>query len=250
MRELLGESLLQTACSYRHPLSSPNYLHNANANTNTNTKINDMGYDEEIVVAAETVPLTSAQDSTVDPLNSGFLWYRPPPNFDKPHVTGGHRWTITGHDMQILTSTVPAGQQIETEVGSFVFMHPGMTTEVELTLCTKGGVGEGCSRICSGESCVKVFLKNDTNEEGYVGLTPNYPAKVIPIQFGVNADTESHIIAQAGSYMTQLGNVEVGHDFDCSPKICCCAGFGVCRQKLSGPNESIVFVSAGGKGKR
>lgn len=206
-----------------------------------------MAADDEIVVEAETVPLTVDQDPTIDPMSSGFLWYKPPPTFDKAHETGGHTWTITGHDMQILTSTVPAGEQIETEVGSFVFMHPDMTTEVELTLCSKGGCGEGCSRICSGESCVKVFLKNDTGGEGYAGLTPNYPAKIIPIKFGVNADSEADIIAQPGSYMTQLGNVQVGHDMDCSPKICCCAGFGVCRQKLSGDDDSIVFVSAGGE---
>jgi uncharacterized protein (AIM24 family) len=206
--------------------------------------------DEEIVVAAETLPLTSDQDPTIDPLSSGFAWYKPPPTFDKGHMTGGHQWTITGHDMQILTTTVPAGKEIETEVGSFVFMHPGMTTEVELTLCHKGGCSEGCSRILSGESCVKVFLKNDTGSAGYAGLTPNYPAKIIPIKFGVNSDSGTSIIAQPGSYMTQLGDVQVGHDCDCSPKICCCAGFGVCRQKLSGPDDSIVFVSAGGKYKQ
>jgi hypothetical protein len=47
--------------------------------------------------------------------------------------------------------------------------------------------------------------------------------------------------------MTHFGDVTVGHDFDCSPKICCCAGFGVCRQKLTGDDSSIVFVSAGGE---
>jgi uncharacterized protein (AIM24 family) len=199
--------------------------------------------DEEIVVVAETVPLV---DDTVDPMHTGFVWYRPPPTFEKTHSTAGHSWTITGHDMQILTSTVPPGEMIETEVGSFVFMHPAMTTEVELTLCSKG-CGEGCSRICSGESCVKMFLKNNSSEQGYVGLTPNYPAKIIPIKFGVNADSNSSIVAQPGSYMTQLGNVKVGYELDCSPRTCCCAGFGLCRQTLSGPDNSIVFVSAGGE---
>jgi len=199
--------------------------------------------DEEIVVEAETVPLV---DASVDPMNSGFTWYKPPPSFEKAHTTAGHSWTISGHDMQILTSTVPAGEAIETEVGSFVFMHPAMTTKVELTMCARGGCTEGWSRICSGESCVKVFLNNDSSEEGYVGLTPNYPAKIIPIKFGVNADSNSSIVAQPGSYMTQLGNVKIGYEVDCSPRTCCCAGFGLCRQTLSGPSNSIVFVSAGG----
>jgi uncharacterized protein (AIM24 family) len=153
--------------------------------------------DEEIVVEAETVPLTSDQDPSIDPLVSGFLWYKPPPTFEKTHTTSNHNWTITGHDMQILSATVPPGEQVVTEVGSFVFMHPSMTTEVELTLCTKGGCSEGWSRICGGESCVKVLLKNDSGSEGYVGLTPNYPAKVVPIKFGVNADSGASIIVSS-----------------------------------------------------
>jgi len=202
--------------------------------------------EEEIVVEAEYLPLTTEQDNTVDPLLSGFAWYKPPPSFDKIHKTGEYDWKITGHDMQVLTSSVPAGQHIETEVGSFVYMHPDMKTEVGFTLCGAGGCSEGCPRILGGESCVKVYLKNDTNSEGYVGLTPNYPAKIVPIKFGVNADAGSSIIAQPGSYMTQIGDVKVGHDCDCGPRTCCCAGFGVCRQKISGSEDSIAFVTAGG----
>lgn len=52
-----------------------------------------------------------------------------------------------------------------------------------------------------------MFLKNPSNEEGYVGLTPNYPAKIVPIKFGVNVRSGSALIAQGGSIMTQFGNV-------------------------------------------
>lgn len=33
---------------------------------------------------------------------------------------------------------------------------------------------------------------------------------------------------------------------NCTPKICCCAGFGACRQKIKGTDGSLVFLSAGG----
>jgi uncharacterized protein (AIM24 family) len=46
--------------------------------------------------------------------------------------------------------------------------------------------------------------------------------------------------------MTELGDVEVGCDLDCGLSTCCCAGFGFCRQKLSGSEDSIAFVAAGG----
>jgi len=203
--------------------------------------------DEEIVVdPMETVPLTSDQDSSLDPLNTGFTWYKPAKTLQKGHRTGAHTWTISGHDMQILTSTVPAGEEIVTEVGSMVFMHPNMETNVELTLCSSLGCSEGCRRICGGESCVKVILKNPSNQEGYVGLTPNYPAKVVPVKFGVNVKSGSALIAQGGSYMTHIGDVDVGCSFDCNCLRCCCGGFGVCRQKLTGSDDSIAFLSAGG----
>jgi hypothetical protein len=152
-----------------------------------------MGYDKyknepeiEVDFAAEAVPLTSEQEDVYDPLKTGFLWYTPPLATEKSHTTGGHEWCIAGHDMQILTMTVPAGEQVVTEVGSFMYMAPFMETQVELTLCSEGGPGKGCNRICGGENCAKVILKNDSAESGYVGLTPNFPAKVIPVSSNEN----------------------------------------------------------------
>ncbi len=153
-----------------------------------------MNYEEaEIDLAAEAVPLTSFLENIFDPLRTGFLWYKSPLASERNHKTGGHEWNIVGHDMQVLTMTVPSGEYVATEVGSFMYMSPFMETKVELTLCSELGFVAGCSRICGGESCVKVFLKNDTSEQGYVGLTPNFPAKIVPvcifdiIQFGTAA---------------------------------------------------------------
>ena len=46
--------------------------------------------------------------------------------------------------------------------------------------------------------------------------------------------------------MTHMGEADVGCDLDCSPVTCCCAGLGCCRQKISGPDNSIAFLAAGG----
>jgi uncharacterized protein (AIM24 family) len=46
--------------------------------------------------------------------------------------------------------------------------------------------------------------------------------------------------------MSQLGNVSVSCDADCSLATCCCAGFGCCRQKIGGTQDSIAFLAAGG----
>lgn len=46
--------------------------------------------------------------------------------------------------------------------------------------------------------------------------------------------------------MAELGDVDVGCDLDCSVGTCCCAGIGLCRQKLEGTPDSIAFLNAGG----
>jgi hypothetical protein len=40
-------------------------------------------------------------------------------------------------------------------------------------------------------------------------MTPNFPAKVIPIQFGKHVDANHALISQGGAYMSQLGDVDV-----------------------------------------
>jgi Mitochondrial biogenesis AIM24 len=129
--------------------------------------------------------MTDAQKQDVyesDPMSSGFHWYTPP-LAAHAHETSGNQWIITGHDMQVLVSEMPPGQTITTEVGSFFFGSAGIKTNVDLTCCSgKGGCSEGCGRIMGGESCVKLLLTNESAQPGVVGLTPNFPAKVIPLK--------------------------------------------------------------------
>ena len=54
------------------------------------------------------------------------------------------------------------------------------------------------------------------------------------------------MIAKAGAYMSELGEVDLKCDLDCSPKVFCCAGVGACRQKITGEEGSIAFLNAGG----
>jgi len=117
------------------------------------------------VAAQEVTALTNDQKQHVDPLGSGFTWYTPPmASPTGEHEThGGRSWTIAGHDMQVLTMTLPPDEHAVTEVGSFFFGSKDLEMEVELTLCSGG---EGCERICGGESCVKLMLHNKGAGEG------------------------------------------------------------------------------------
>jgi hypothetical protein len=87
-----------------------------------------MAYEPDIMVdvaAEETVALTSEQLDHVDPLNSGFLWYKPPMSATpEQHANGGQQWAIAGHDMQVLAVTLPPGEAVVIEVGTFMFGSP------------------------------------------------------------------------------------------------------------------------------
>ena len=174
-----------------------------------------MAEEEEIVVGPAYGP---EDEALLDPLKTGFSWYIPNRDMSAKENTGGQQWTISGHDMQVLTFIVPPGETVLTEQGSMMFMHPDMTNEVELLCCSCSG--ECCGRILGGESCVKVLLKNESDNEGYVGLTPNFPAKIVPVKFGSNVKSGT-IIAKPGAYMSHIGDVDVGYSLDCSLSTCC-----------------------------
>ncbi len=184
-------------------------------------------------------------DSIIDPLNTGFKWVIPTHSSEVEYKNAGRSWTISGHNMQVLSSTVPPGGRLITEPGTFLFMHPHMDTEVDCTLC--GNCFEGCARICGGESCFKINLVNKTHYETYAGVTPNFPAKIIPIRFdGSDVMPGNGIIAKPGAIMSEIGDLDVGCDCDCNCFTNCCSGVGICRQKIKGGNDEIAFLAAGG----
>jgi uncharacterized protein (AIM24 family) len=112
-------------------------------------------------------------------------------------------------------------------------MYMSSGTDSEL-IC--GSVG----RCCAGESCCRMAYVNNGNEAGILGITPSYPAKIIPIHLPSVGD---HIVAKRGSYMASLDDVEMTCDPNCS-SAGCCGGLGLRRQNLRG--KGTVFLSAGG----
>ena len=144
---------------------------------------------------------------------------------------------ITGDDCQVVTVMVEPGEKIETEPGSMMFQSPNIKTDVDCDPCN------GCMRRCAGEPCAKVNLVNEDENSAYVGLTPNYPAKIVPIDL----KQSGNFVAKSGAIMSRIGNVEVSGNMDCNPMTCCCTSLGFCRQGLSG--DGTAFIAAGGTGK-
>jgi uncharacterized protein (AIM24 family) len=159
-------------------------------------------------------------------------------------VTEGANFHISGDDSQMLQLNVDAGKKITCETGSMVHMSEGMESDL---VC--GGIGACCARLCTGEGCCVVDYTNtdQSKPQGFIGLTPTYPAKIVPVDL---ANQGGVVKVAAGSYFSNAGTSEtdsVAVDLDClccSPMVCCFGGQGCLMQKLSGSGH--VFLSAGG----
>lgn len=165
----------------------------------------------------------------VDPFNTGFMPYTAVPAAPEPH------WQITGHDSQVLTVLLEGNEKISTEPGTMMYMSNTIETEVDCDPIN------GCGRWFAGENCVKVNLTNQASESAYVGLTPNFPAKVVGLEL---SELGGRMYSKSGAIMSSIGNVNITSSLDCNPVTCCCAGLGCVRQVLEG--DGSAFLAAGG----
>jgi uncharacterized protein (AIM24 family) len=140
---------------------------------------------------------------------------------------------ITGADSQILTMALNPGDVLKGSPGSMMFMSDNVKADANLT-CS-------ISRVCVGESCFEVDFENTSNSQGYVGVTPSFPAKIVPIDLNTVGGS---LIAKGGAYFSHIGNVNVDISCDFSCLRCCCGGAGMTRQKLNG--DGTAFLEAGG----
>jgi len=147
-------------------------------------------------------------------------------------VPPGSNYVITGPDCQILSILLKSGESVTAEPGSMMFMSPGVKTS---STCGT------CSRTCAGEPFCKVQFENKDGRDGYIGLTPSFPAKVIPINLN---EWGNKIIAKRGAYMSSLGDasVDMNMDFGCITSTF--GGLGCCRQQVTG--SGTAFLAAGG----
>jgi len=75
----------------------------------------------------------------------------------------------------------------------------------------------------------------------HVSLTPNFPAKVVPVDLST---TNGGLITKTSAYMASFGKVDIDYSCDCDFLRCCCGGMGLVRQKLKG--TGTTFLAAGG----
>lgn len=141
-------------------------------------------------------------------------------------------YLISGTNCQVLTLQLESGKHIVTEPGSLIFCSPEVEPTIEYNCCN--------GKYCSGEALISVIYTNNGPSTGYVGLTPWFPGKVVPI------DLRQHnaIKCKLGSYFSDNSNVIVDTSCECRPERVCCAGVGCFQQRITG--SGTVFIAGGG----
>lgn len=87
-------------------------------------------------------------------------------------------WEILGAESQMLEVNLKPSSYVSTDPGTMVHMSAGLKPDIH----TAGGCGAACTRSClAGESLFRVKYANNSQEDQLIGLTPNIPARIIPI---------------------------------------------------------------------
>ena len=102
--------------------------------------------------------------------------------------------------MQIVNVKLEPGQSVEVSPGAMMHHGPSIYAKPKCS-CS-------CGRFCTGESNVKINFENRGSEVEVIGLTPTFPAKIIPVHL-----KDIEIICQTSSYMCGVGQVGIEADF-------------------------------------
>lgn len=148
---------------------------------------------------------------------------------------------IVGYESQLLEINVAPSQEIMFEPGSF--QHASMDFKLDTSMY--GGAVDGCKRCCCArEPCCFLSIKNTGSKQDVIGLTGNFPAKVLPVDL---SDPK-----RKGMYFKNgalLGFENKNNDFQMTYEFAgvlrgCCGGLGCCYQKMDG--SGFAYLNAGG----
>ena len=88
------------------------------------------------------------------------------------YLTQQPKFEVIGHDSQVVNVALGPNEKVFCEPGTFMHGSGAIKSEVECQpIC-------GCQAMLGGEAPIKIIYENQAEDNGYVGLTPNFPAKV------------------------------------------------------------------------
>mmetsp|Transcript_20703 Transcript_20703/g.60502 ORF Transcript_20703/g.60502 Transcript_20703/m.60502 type:complete len:251 (-) Transcript_20703:203-955(-) len=141
-------------------------------------------------------------------------------------------YSVMGGDCQILNIRLTPGSSVKCEPGVLMHMDPKINPKTSFA-CS-------CGRLCGGEDQFQTKFTNDGKEDAIIGLTPNRPAKVVPVDLS-NLQGAKGLRCKQGAWMASLGDVKVSYETDfCNCARCCCGGQGPIQQYLTGTGTAFL----------
>jgi len=152
-----------------------------------------------------------------------------------PNLGVQGKYLIQGELCQIVHIFLVPGQKIQCEPGAMIYTADKVKELVKL-----GGVG----RMLSGDGLFKAIYVNEGAQDGYVGLTANFPATIIPIDLNSTGGT---LLCKHDAFLASM-------DPDCKVSLtpiarmsacaCCFSGIPLFMQEVRG--SGWAFVAAHG----
>mmetsp|Transcript_15313 Transcript_15313/g.38587 ORF Transcript_15313/g.38587 Transcript_15313/m.38587 type:complete len:348 (+) Transcript_15313:209-1252(+) len=151
----------------------------------------------------------------------GFELWVPPtsPTYDEDDMP---YYEIIGTDAQIVQFPVRAGRKVMCFSGAMAYMSKGIQMDVQLA-----GFGKTFGRMVGGGSLFQVTYTNNTGSDGYIGMTPDYPGVIVPI----NMSATGKVVALRDSFLCatvgigdQMTDVGAGFNPASSALSFCCSG--------------------------
>jgi len=135
----------------------------------------------------------------------------------------------------VLHLAVAPGAKVITEPGLMMYFEPGITAGTNCSNC--------CAKYIAGNPIIMNSYTNSGEALVHLGLTPDIPAKVIPLDL----DGGKKYNCKSGTFMASTGDAKVGFSIDCNPCTAIFAGQGCCRQTVGGGDTGgVAYLAAMG----
>lgn len=152
------------------------------------------------------------------------------------YLTSQPKFEVIGDDSQVVNVSLGPHEKVFAEPGTFMHGSGQLKGDVECQpMC-------GCKAMLGGEAPLKIVYENDSEANGYIGLTPNFPAKVVPITI----QTGQVVNVKPGGWMANIDDIEVDAGCDPCSSVTCCTQFPCIRQQLKTQAGGTAFLAAGG----
>lgn len=157
--------------------------------------------------------------------------------FQQPRTD--NQWRIFGDDCQILEVQLLPNHSVISEPGVMCYGADGVKQKTG----TAGFVG-AIGGALGGESIFRVTHINESNQMGFVGLTPNIPGTIVPLDM---RRYPRGFLCRKGAWMASLTadtKVNIGFNPAASLAAACCSNLSLIMQRIEG--GSWAFIAAHG----